>query len=251
VQPGQAAKITVNAFPGKTFSGKVAFFYPTVAAETRTGKVRIELANPGGLLKPSMFASVELAAGPRRKVLAVPTSAVIDSGVRRIVLVELGEGRFEPREVKTGAQADDYFEILEGVKEGERVVVAANFLIDAESNLKAAIGGLGAADHSGHGGAPAPATAAKAPAVGHRGEGTLDALDATSGTVSITHGPIPSLKWPGMTMDFMLAHTALAANVKPGARIAFEFVERGPGEYVVTKLEAQGGAKAAPAAAGR
>lgn len=247
VQPGQAAKITVNAFPGKTFSGKVAFFYPTVAAETRTGKVRIELANPGGLLKPSMFASVELAAGPRRKVLAVPTSAVIDSGVRRIVLVELGEGRFEPREVKTGAQADDHFEILEGVKEGERVVVAANFLIDAESNLKAAISGLGSAPHGGHG-APSDGPAK---AVGHRGEGTLDAIDAKSGTVSITHGPIATLKWPGMTMDFMLAHPALAANVKPGARIAFEFVERAPGEYVVTRLEAKGGTTTALPATGR
>jgi Cu(I)/Ag(I) efflux system membrane fusion protein len=236
VRPGQAARIEVNAYPGRTFSGKVSFFYPTVTAETRTGKVRIELANTGGLLKPSMFAQVELASGPRRKVLAVPSSAVIDSGVRRVVFVQVGEGRFEPRDVKLGARADDYVEVLEGVKQGEPVVVAANFLIDAESNLKAAISGF----------KPAPQTegqSAGGSGVGHRGEGTLDAIDPKSGTVSITHGPIDTLKWPGMTMDFTLANASLVTNVKPDTLIAFEFVERKPGEYVITKIEPRGAAR--------
>jgi membrane fusion protein, copper/silver efflux system len=241
VQSGQAAKITVSAFPGKTFNGKIAFLYPTVTPETRTAKVRIELANPGRLLKPSMYATVELAAGPRRKVLAIPASAVIDSGVRQVALVQLAEGRFEPREVKLGSRADEYVEILEGVKEGEPVVVAANFLLDAESNLKAALGGL--TPHGGHGGETAPQAQKKAPGVSHLAEGTVDAIDAKSGTVTITHGPIPTLKWPGMTMDFVLANSSLAAKVKPGAAVAFEVIERKPGEYVVTKLEPKGSAK--------
>jgi Cu(I)/Ag(I) efflux system membrane fusion protein len=247
VQPGQAAKIKVDAYPEKTFNGKVAFFYPTLTSETRTGKVRIELANPGGVLKPAMYASVELAAGPRRKVLAVPSSAVIDSGVRQIVLVQAAEGRFEPRDVKLGARADDYVEILEGVKEGEPVVVAANFLIDSESNLRAAISGLGTAAGASTS-ASAPAAGAKPAAVVHRGEGTLEAIDGRQGSVSITHGPIATLKWPGMTMDFVLANPSLAASLKPGAQIAFEFVERKPGEYVVTKLEPKGGSQASPKA---
>ena len=242
VQPGQTARITVDAFPGKTFTGKVAFLYPTVTPETRTGKLRIDLSNPGGLLKPSMYASVELAAGARRKVLAVPNSAVIDSGVRRIVLVQAAEGRFETRVVKTGAHADDYVEILEGVKAGEPVVVAANFLIDAESNLKAAISGLGSGGQAQS--SPAPQSAGGRPSsVGHRGAGTLDAIDSKSGAVTITHGPIPSLKWPGMTMEFMLANPTLVSTLKPGATITFEFVERKPGEYVVTKIESQAAAK--------
>lgn len=251
VQPGQAAKIMVDAYPGKTFTGKVAFYYPTVTADTRTGKVRIELANPGGVLKPAMYASVELAAGSGRKVLAVPSSAVIDSGVRQIILVQAAEGRFEPREVKLGARTGDYVEVLQGVRDGEPVVVSANFLIDAESNLKAAISGLGAATHAGHGAAAAPEPAAKTPSVGHRGEGTLDSIDAKAGTVSITHGAIATLKWPAMTMEFTLANPALAAAVKPGSPIAFEFIERKPGEYVVTKLEVKGAAKAQPQAGGR
>lgn len=244
VRPGQAAKISVNAYPGKTFSGKVAFFYPTVTPETRTGKVRIELANPGALLKPSMYASVELAAGAHRKVLAVPASAVIDSGVRRVLFVELAEGRFEPREVTVGTRADDYIEILTGVKAGESVVVAANFLIDAESNLKAAITGMGPAAAAG---GAAAQSGAKPSGVGHRAQGTVDAIDAKSGTLTITHEPVPTLKWPGMTMEFVLANPSLAAKAKPATRVTFEFVERKPGEYVITRIEPAGAAAPAPA----
>jgi Cu(I)/Ag(I) efflux system membrane fusion protein len=139
VKTGQKASVSVDAFPGKAFAGTVAYVYPTLNAATRTVPVRIELPNPGGLLKPAMYANVEMAAQARAKVLAVPASAVIDSGTRQVVLLQKGEGRFEPREVKLGARSDDYVEVREGVSAGETVVVAANFLIDAESNLKAAL----------------------------------------------------------------------------------------------------------------
>jgi len=145
VQPGQTAKIKLNAYPGKEFSAKLTYVYPTLNAQTRTVSVRLELANPGGLLKPAMYADVELAAPSNGKVLTIPTSAVIFGGTRQTVLVELAEGRFEPREVKLGVQGNDYVEVLEGVGEGEKVVVAANFLIDSESNLKAAFGGMSSA----------------------------------------------------------------------------------------------------------
>jgi RND family efflux transporter MFP subunit len=247
VRPGQAATVTVNAYPERTFKGKVSFFYPTVTAETRTGKVRIELANPGGLLKPAMYAMIELAAGPSRKLLAVPRSAVIDSGVRRIVLVQTGEGRFEPREVRIGTLADDYVEILYGVKEGEAVVVAANFLIDAESNLKAALSSFQAAPANG----TEPKRDGKAAGAGHRAAGTVESYDPKTGAVSITHGPVASLKWPAMTMEFQLANSSLAAQTRPGAKIDFEFVERKPGEYVVTRIEPAAPGKPAAGHSGR
>ena len=143
VRQGQAVKIRVDAYPGKTFAGTVTFVYPTVTPETRTAKVRIELPNPGGLLKPAMYASVEMASTRSDgQALAVPDSAVLDTGARQLVLVQREEGKFEPRTVKVGMRADGYIEVLEGVKAGENVVVSANFLIDAESNLKAAIGGM-------------------------------------------------------------------------------------------------------------
>jgi Cu(I)/Ag(I) efflux system membrane fusion protein len=143
VRPGQAAQITVNAYPGKVFAGKVAFVYPTVNPQTRTAQVRLELPNPVGLLKPAMYASVELAAGAPEKALTIPSSAVLNSGTRQVVLVELAEGRYEPRAVRLGGQNGDYVQVLEGLVEGEKVVVSANFLIDAESNLKAALAGFG------------------------------------------------------------------------------------------------------------
>jgi Cu(I)/Ag(I) efflux system membrane fusion protein len=242
VKPGQKVRLTINAYPDKSFSGTVAYIYPTLKSETRTIPVRVELANPGGLLKPAMYASVELAVGARDKVVTVPVSAVIDSGTRQIVLIDKGAGRFEPREVKLGARSDSYVEVIEGIKDGEPVVVAANFLIDAESNLKAALGGLTASPP------PAMSSASAAPSVtpkaaSHQADGKLDAVDAKSGTVTITHGPVPSLKWPAMTMDFTLANSGLIGTLKPGATVALTFVERKPGEWVIVKLEGTGASR--------
>jgi len=147
VRLGQEAKLHIVAYPDKSFSGRVVFVYPAIDAGTRTAKLRIELANPDGLLKPAMFAHVDLASGHARgKVLAVPESAVLDSGTRQAVLVRRGEGLFEPRTVKLGMRADGYMEVMEGLRAGEQVVVRANFLIDAESNLKAALETFGAHD---------------------------------------------------------------------------------------------------------
>jgi len=234
VKNGQKVRVTINAYPDKVFAGTVAYVYPTLNAQTRTVSVRVELANPGGLLKPAMYASVDLAgSAAKARVLAVPNSAVIDSGTRQTVLVQKAEGRFEPRAVKLGVRSDDYVEVLSGVKEGELVVVAANFLIDSESNLKAALGAMGEP-----GAMPEAAKPAAGKSVSHQAEGTLDAVDAKTGAVSITHGAVASLKWPAMTMEFMPANPSLVAGVKPGAAISFEFVERKSGEWVITKLEA-------------
>lgn len=147
VKVGNAARVSLDAYQNKIFSGKVTFISPTLNAATRTVQVRVEMSNYQGLLKPAMFANMELAASAgvsqNGKVLTVPTSAVIDSGTRQIVLVQLAEGRFEPRTVKLGSHSENYVEVLDGIAAGEQVVTSANFLIDAESNLKAALSGLG------------------------------------------------------------------------------------------------------------
>ena len=248
VQLGSRTQITVDAYPDRTFDGRVTFIYPTLDSATRTVQVRMEIANPKGLLKPAMFANALIQAGKSGKVLTVPTSAVIDSGTRQVVLVRLTEGRFEPRTVTPGGRSDDYIEILNGVAEGEQVVTSANFLIDAESNLKAALNGMDAkttgnaapvsvpADHTGQ----SSTAQAMQKMVGHQGQGVLDAINP-DGTVSITHEPIKSLGWPGMTMDFILANASLVEGIKPGTAITFELVERKPGEFVITSLQAQHG----------
>jgi Cu(I)/Ag(I) efflux system membrane fusion protein len=230
VRNGSKATVNINAYPGKTFSGRVSYVYPTLTAETRTVPVRVELANPGGLLKPGMFAQVALPVGARGKVITVPLSAVIDSGTRQIVLIEQGAGRYESREVKLGARSDTYVEVLDGVDDGEPVVVAANFLIDAESNLQAALGGLGSTPDA----ASAASATSATKTVGHQTTGTVEDVDPKEGTISISHAPVPSLKWPAMTMEFKAANPALLQALKPGAKVDFEFVERAPGEWVIT-----------------
>jgi Cu(I)/Ag(I) efflux system membrane fusion protein len=165
VQAGQHANVNINAYPERNFDARVTYIYPTMNAQTRTVPVRLELPNPHGLLKPDMYASVEFVTSRKGKVLSIPISSVIYTGTRQIVLVELAEGRYESREISLGAQGNDYVEVLEGIGEGEKVVVSANFLIDAESNLQAALGGFGG--HATHGGKSPATDGAAAEHVGH------------------------------------------------------------------------------------
>jgi len=143
IQPGQVAKASFVAFPGRSFEGKVDFIYPTLSADTRTARVRIIIPNPDRALRAAMYANVQIeATSSAGAVLAVPSSAVIDNGVRQIVLIDRGEGRFEPRQVQLGTHGDDWVQVISGVAAGDKVVVGANFLIDAESNLRAALQGF-------------------------------------------------------------------------------------------------------------
>lgn len=146
VRVGQPVTVRARSFPGRTFSGKISVIYPQVNRETRTARARIELANPDLALLPDMYVDAEIDTGNPAPVLAIPESAVLDTGVRQSVLVDKGEGRFEPREVKLGRRGNGYAEVREGLNEGDRVVVSANFLIDAESNLKAALKGFSEAE---------------------------------------------------------------------------------------------------------
>jgi len=143
IRVGVPAKVTLRADRSDLLEGNVTFIYPELTAETRTVPVRIELANPGQLLKTSMYADVVFAAGDATPVTAIPESAVIDSGSKQVVLVAKGDGRFEPRAVKLGRRGDGYAEVTEGLRPGEEVVTSANFLIDAESNLRAALQSFG------------------------------------------------------------------------------------------------------------
>ena len=139
---GQRAVVRARSFPGREFVGKINVIYPQITTETRTARVRVELANPELLLIHDMYVDAEIETGSAEAVLAIPESAVLDSGSRQAVLVDKGEGRFEPREVKLGHRGEGFVEVREGLVQDEPVVTSANFLIDAESNLKAALKGF-------------------------------------------------------------------------------------------------------------
>ena len=142
VSEGQPVTVRVRSYSDRTFPGKVALVYPHLNPATRTARVRIELPNANRLLLPDMYAEAEINTGGEEKVVVVPESAVIDSGDRQLVILDKGEGKFDPRNVRLGRRGAGYVEIREGVNAGDAVVTSANFLIDAESNLKAALKGL-------------------------------------------------------------------------------------------------------------
>jgi Cu(I)/Ag(I) efflux system membrane fusion protein len=230
VKVGETARVTLDAYPGRHFDARVAYLYPTLNAATRTTPVRLELANPDGLLRPGMFAHAELATAGRRPQVTVPRSAVIDSGERQVVFLVQGEGRFKPQAVALGQRDSERVEILSGLAEGDEVVVAANFLIDAESNLKAALAAFSE-----------PEAAART----YEATGNIESIDLASNAVTMTHAPIPDLQWPAMTMDFGLDRPEVAAGILPGEPIWFAFEDRGDGEFVITRIEKMDGAHGA------
>lgn len=142
VRTGQRVSVEIEAYRGERWSGQVTYVYPVVDPDTRTARIRIELANPGLRLRPGMFATVHLTSAQRSSVLSVPRSAVLATGQRSIVFLRTANGALEPRHVVTGLVSDERVEIRSGLQAGDTVVVSATFLIDAESNLKSALGGM-------------------------------------------------------------------------------------------------------------
>jgi hypothetical protein len=141
VRVGAPATISVNAYPGQRFNGRVLYIYPYLDESTRTNKVRFEFANRGGRLKPGMYADVELKMREGGLGLTVPTNALLDSGAEQVVFVAQGDGIFQPRKVKVGRRMSGTVQILDGLKEGEQVATAAAFFLDSESQLRASLQG--------------------------------------------------------------------------------------------------------------
>lgn len=239
VRPGNPVEARAAAFPGRTFSGKVSAILPEVSAATRTIKARVELANPGSQLVPGMFATVDFAPATRREAVLVPSEAVIQTGKRTVVVLagagEDGKQRLEPVDVEVGAEAGGMTEIRKGLAAGQKVVVSGQFLIDSEASLKATSTRLAE-------GGPAAAGGAS-----HTGTAKVEAIGKDA--ITLSHGPIPSLKWPPMTMDFKPPKAGVPAGIAPGADISFDFVQTPQGEFEITAMRAQKAANAPPAAA--
>ncbi|NDK52782.1 efflux RND transporter periplasmic adaptor subunit [Rhizobium laguerreae] len=142
VRSGAEANVRVRSLPGRTFKGVVDLIYPDVDMQTRTTKVRVEIPNPDGVLLANMYADVEIEAGAPKPVVAVPNSAVIDTGDRQVVFIDKGDGQFEPKDVTLGVRGEEMTGITKGIAAGDKVVVSANFLLDAESNLNSALSAM-------------------------------------------------------------------------------------------------------------
>jgi membrane fusion protein, copper/silver efflux system len=223
VRVGNAVEARTPALPGKAFKGKVSAILPEVNPATRTLKARVELANPGGELKPGMFASVNFTPAAPKEVLFVPSEAVIQTGKRSVVILAQAEGKFVPAEVETGVEADGKTEIRKGLEAGQKVVVSGQFLIDSEASLK---------------GTEARMAEPKAASV-HKGTGKVRAVDAPSGTIELDHDPIPSLQWPAMTMGFKAENKGELASIHKGDRVEFELLGNPDkeGNFLIRKIQ--------------
>ena len=213
LRPGAMVQAKSPAVPGATFDGKVQAILPEVNATTRTLKARVELNNPGARLVPGMFVQMQFMDQRSEKSLLIPTEAVIQTGKRTVVMLAEENGRFRPVDVEIGIESGGQSEIKRGLQAGQRVVVSSQFLIDSEASLKGIEARLNVEPK------PQSDTANTAPR--HQGEARVESVGRDALTLS--HGPIPSMKWGPMTMDFKLPQRGLPRGLAAGDKISFEF----------------------------
>ena len=236
IRLGTAVQASSAAAPGTVLRGQVQAILPEVNAATRTLKARVELANPGNVLLPGMFVTMQFMDTRAAKALLIPSEAVIQTGKRVVVMLAEEKGRFRPVEVEIGIESAGQTEIKRGLVAGQRVVVSSQFLIDSEASLKGVEARLN----------DAPKPSAISSATRHEGEAKIDAIGKDA--MTLTHGPIASLKWGAMTMDFKaLPPKDLPRNLAVGDKVRFEFYMDADGLPQLTRMSPQA---TAPTSAG-
>lgn len=233
---GQTVSAVLQADPSQTFAGTMQEILPQVNAATRTLQARFEVDNRGGRLVPGMLLRLQIA-GPTSSRLVVPSEAVIRTGTRAVAIVRKDDGAFEPREVKLGADLGEQLEVVEGLAEGDRVVASGQFLVDSEARLRSVLGSMAAAAPESAPAAPASAATTST----YSAQGKVESVDADG--ITISHGPIPALKWPSMTMGFGKPDPQAFPEVKPGDTVHFEFRQGGAMDYELVSVHRMGGAK--------
>ena len=228
LRPGVKVQARSPAVPGELFEGKVQAILPEVNSATRTLKARLELANPGARLVPGMFVTMQFMDVRAEKVLLIPTEALIQTGRRTVVLLAQENGRFQPVDVEAGIESGGQTEIRRGLQAGQRVVVSSQFLIDSEASLKGVEARLN----------EAPTPPAAIAAARHEGQARVEAVGKDQ--ITLSHGPIPSLAWGAMTMDFRQPPPEdLPPGLKAGDRVSFEFYMAADGLPQLTRVAPQ------------
>jgi Cu(I)/Ag(I) efflux system membrane fusion protein len=229
IAPGRPIEARLKALPDRVFEGRVDYIAPEVDEATRTVRVRSVLANKSLELKPGMVAEVTVFGVAKRKVLLVPSEAVIYTGTRNVVVVAEGLGRYRAVDVKPGMEANGKTEIMAGLTAGAQVVVSGQFLIDSEASVTSALTRLDGS--SGEAGGSAE------PKV-HRSQGTIKRVDADAGELTIEHGPFETLGMPAMTMGYPVKDKAMLSGLAPGVRVEFGITQDDAGAYLIVELRA-------------
>lgn len=227
VRLGQTVEARLPAFPGEVLDGKVSAFLPQANLDSRTVRLRVELDNPDGRLRPGMTAQVRLNRPNEQSALFVPNEAVIRTGRRALVMLAEAEGRYRPVEIRLGRESTDKAEVLQGLEEGQQVVASGQFLLDSEASLRGVLTQT----------LDSPETKAM-PAL-HEAEGTV--IELGENEVTLSHGPFKTLGMPGMTMNFPVADPALLEGVQAGDSVRFGVHQTDDGLLIerLDKLEGQ------------
>ena len=229
VATGDKAEATLPYLPGKTWRGKVEYIYPSLDPKTRALRVRLRFDNPGESLKPNMYAQVKLYASPKKSVMSIPLEALIRTGDKDRVIVEVGEGKFDACEVLAGIESGDRIEIIEGLKPTDKVVTSGQFLLDSEASLKASFTRMSDGEDT-----ETDDDMAKMD-MPISGQGRVISLDPENHQIKLKHEPIPALGWPGMTMMFELDEQVDLNNFEAGNTVSFDLEKRGD-NYPITAL---------------
>ncbi|MBX9677029.1 MAG: efflux RND transporter periplasmic adaptor subunit [Methylotenera sp.] len=255
LKPGISADVQLQSLPGEVFKGKVGYLYPMLNDTSRTLQVRIELPNKGNRLRPGMYANVEFT-GQTHDALSVPTESIIATGKRKLVIVKETNG-YRPVEIKTGQERDSYTEILDGLSNGEEVVVSGQFLIDSEASLSGVLARLSQQNKAmeiGQGkndmddmqmNKAKPMAAEKMP----KGRGKVVDIDVKSNHVTLNHEPIADIGWPSMTMGFKVKDAKQLSKLKAGDEVEFDLKPEAPekpdmpAQYMIERVEKVGAMK--------
>lgn len=231
LRTGRPVQAIFAAYPGETFKGRIAAVLPEANKETRTLRVRMEFPNPGMKLKAGMFGQIAMT-GYSEEALVVPSEAVVRTGSRAIVFVAEGEGRYRPVEITPGREVNGKLVVLNGLEEGQQIVASGQFLIDSEASLRGLLTappGSSAAMTGKQGNSPADVA-----------EASGNVVEIAKGQVTIAHGPVPTLKWPAMTMGFDVRDTTVLKGVAKGDRVRFTF-RKTDGGYEIVSIAKQSG----------
>jgi membrane fusion protein, copper/silver efflux system len=234
VEVGQHAEVSLSYIPGRVWEGKVEYIYPTLDPKTRTLKVRLRFENPGEKLKPNMYANVKIFGGAKEDTIVIPLEALIRTGREERVIIALGDGRFEARNVKVGIESGDFVEILEGIDANEKVVTSGQFLIDSEASMRASLNRMSETESEDS------SEAADSSSKAVTGSGIIQAIKADENTVNLQHEPIEDLGWPAMTMNFTVAEGVDLSKLSVNETVMFQLEERDD-KYLITSIHAMEG----------
>ena len=232
-------KAVLQADASQSFEGELKEILPELSSATRTLKARFEVDNAKGQLTPGMLLRLQVI-GPRSTRLVVASEAVIRTGKRAVVIVRTDTGAFEPRDVALGIDLGDDIEVLQGLSDGEEVVASGQFLIDSEARLRSVLGGMASLAAAPAAAPTASASTSSAPSPAavtstHHAQGKVESVEPDG--ITISHGPVATLKWPAMTMGFAKPKPTAFPDIKPGDRVRFEFKEGGPTGYQLESVE--------------